>query len=99
MDKINTKRFINVRKDLNLSQIKLCKGICTQGTLSKLEHYGKAPSIQMLLRLCKRLGLTLDEIFSTGPHSCPIESKLLDEAEFELIQSEYRAAQQKINQA
>lgn len=33
MDKINTKRFINVRKDLNLSQIDLCKGICTQGAL------------------------------------------------------------------
>lgn len=69
------------------------KGLC------KLEHYGKASSIQMLLRLCKRLGLTVDEIFPTGPHSYSIESKLLDEAEFELIQSDYRATQQKINQA
>ncbi|WP_432419158.1 helix-turn-helix transcriptional regulator [Ligilactobacillus acidipiscis] len=76
MDKINTKRFINVRKDLNLSQIELCKSICTQVTLSKLEHYGKAPSIQILLRLCKRLGLTLDEIFPTGPHLIHVQLNL-----------------------
>lgn len=97
MSEINTKRFINARKDLGLSQIELCDGVCTQATLSKFEHYGKAPSIQVLVQLCQRLGLTLDEIFPTGPLSISDESRNLDQAEFELIQSEYQAAQQKLS--
>lgn len=97
MDKINTKKFINARKGLGLSQMELCKGICTQATLSKFEHYGKAPSIQVLLKLCKRLGLTLDEVFPTVPLSMSTETKTLDQAEFELIQSEYETAQQKLD--
>lgn len=96
MDQINTKRFITARKDLGLSQTELCRGICTQATLSKFEHYGKAPSIQVLIKLCQRLGLTLDEIFPTGPRSQSVEAKQLDQAEFALIQSEYQAAQQKL---
>lgn len=97
MSEINTKHFINTRKKLGLSQIELCDGVCTQATLSKFEHYGKAPSIQVLIQLCRRLGLTLDEIFPTGPSSISDESQNLDQAEFELIQSEYRAAQLKLS--
>lgn len=97
MSEINTKHFINTRKKLGLSQIELCDGVCTQATLSKFEHYGKAPSIQVLIQLCRRLGLTLDEIFPTGPSSISDESQNLDQAEFELIQSEYQAAQLKLS--
>ncbi|GEN49172.1 helix-turn-helix domain-containing protein [Ligilactobacillus pobuzihii] len=97
MSEINTKHFINTRKKLGLSQIELCDGVCTQATLSKFEHYGKAPSIQVLIQLCQRLGLTLDEIFPTGPSSISDESQNLDQAEFELIQSEYQAAQLKLS--
>lgn len=96
MDKVNIKRFIEARKNLGLSQTELCAGICTQATLSKFEHYGKAPAIKVVIQLCRRLGLTLDEIFPTEPVTKSNESKKLAQAEFALITSEYQAAQSEL---
>ncbi|MFT9267207.1 helix-turn-helix domain-containing protein [Oenococcus sp.] len=52
------------RKEMKISQIKLAAGICTQATISKLESQGLAPSPDILVRICKRLNLTLNDVFS-----------------------------------
>ncbi|MDN6968096.1 helix-turn-helix transcriptional regulator [Oenococcus sp. UCMA 17063] len=58
------KIIIKRRKELKISQIELAKGVCTQATISKLEKQGLAPSFDILVQLCKRLGLTLNDVFS-----------------------------------
>ena len=59
---MDIKKFIRQRKALGYSQIALSQGICTQSTLSKFENNGKVPSLSILDQLCRRLGLTIDDL-------------------------------------
>lgn len=59
---MDIKKFIRQRKALGYSQIALSRGICTQSTLSKFENNGKVPSLGILDQLCRRLGLTIDDL-------------------------------------
>ncbi|NLS37777.1 helix-turn-helix domain-containing protein [Fructobacillus tropaeoli] len=60
---INTEKFVERRKILKLSQSDLCKDICTQSTLSKFENQQSVPTFEIMVQLCERLGLTLNDIF------------------------------------
>jgi Predicted transcriptional regulators len=57
--------FIARRKELKLSQVKLCAGICTQATLSKFENNNRVPSLAILNQLCARLGITVDNLYQS----------------------------------
>lgn len=59
---MDTKRFVLRRKQLGYSQVDLCRGICTQSTLSKFESVQQVPALAILSRLCARLGLTIDDL-------------------------------------
>ncbi|WP_179395643.1 helix-turn-helix domain-containing protein [Lacticaseibacillus absianus] len=50
------------RKLKGLSQAELAKGICTQATISLIEKRNKVPSMNILLRLINRLGISLEDI-------------------------------------
>ncbi|MFD1419053.1 helix-turn-helix domain-containing protein [Companilactobacillus keshanensis] len=54
----------NKRKSLNLNQTELADGICTQAIISKIENQNLSPSVGILISICQRLNLTLDQIFS-----------------------------------
>ena len=54
----------NKRRSLNLTQSDLAKDLCNQNTISKLEKHNMTPQIEVLIKICKRLELTLDQIFS-----------------------------------
>lgn len=51
----------DTRLQLNYSQSKLCNGICTNATLSKIEHKESIPSYFLLETLLERLGIYLDD--------------------------------------
>lgn len=51
----------DTRLELNYSQSKLCYGICSNATLSKIEHNEMAPSYFILETLLERLGIYLDD--------------------------------------
>ena len=89
---MNTKRFFEARKALGLSQMELAEGICTQATLSRFENNGKVPNLKILIQLCNRLNLPLDELFPRVgvKHTETIEK--MNQAEFFLITSEYEQA-------
>ncbi len=87
---VNIQSFIDKRKELGLSQKELSKGICTQATLSKLENNGKIPSMKILIQLCNRLGLSLDDIIGIDNHDSKKLVKAMNKAEFNLIISEYQ---------
>ena len=60
---INIEKFIHTRKRLKMSQMSLCINICTQATLSKFEKHRQVPAVDIMILLCERLGLTLNDIF------------------------------------
>lgn len=86
---VNIQSFIDKRKEMGLSQKELSKGICTQATLSKFENNGKIPSMKILIQLCNRLGLALDDIIGIDKNNSKHQVKLMNKAEFNLIISEY----------
>lgn len=59
---MDIEKFTRQCKALGYSQVALSQGICTQSTLSKFENNGKVPSLAILGQLCRRLGLTIDDL-------------------------------------
>lgn len=82
--------FIDRRKALKLSQVKLCEGICTQATLSKFENNNRIPSLTILSRLCARLGLTVDELYQDQEETASRIAQDLDRVEGQLMTEDYR---------
>lgn len=81
--------FIERRKSLKISQVKLCKGICTQSTLSKFENNGRIPSLTILSKLCERLGLSVDDLYKNSIASTTHMKSILDRTESELMMESY----------
>lgn len=52
------------RKQKNLSQQELAEGICTQATVSLMENKNKVPSIKIILQICRRLNVSLEDILA-----------------------------------
>lgn len=81
--------FIERRKSLKISQVKLCKGICTQSTLSKFENNGRVPSLSILNKLCERLGLSVDDLYKNSLESTTHMRTVLNRIESELMMESY----------
>ncbi|MFC6274479.1 helix-turn-helix transcriptional regulator [Levilactobacillus tangyuanensis] len=86
---MNIDIFIETRRRLHLSQQQLAKGICTQATLSKFERRGQVPAIKILLQLCERLELTLNDLFPLDQGDDPTGTAALEQAEWRLLQGEF----------
>jgi transcriptional regulator with XRE-family HTH domain len=91
-EKMNIERFIEARKALNLSQMELAEGICTQATLSRFENNGQVPNLKILIKLCNRLNLPLGELFPKVGVKYTEATEKMNKAEFFLITSEYDQA-------
>ncbi|WP_125567432.1 helix-turn-helix domain-containing protein [Companilactobacillus insicii] len=87
---MNIQSFVNRRKQLGLSQKELSNGICTQATLSKFENNGKIPSLKILIQLCNRLDLSLDDVMGVNDSTSKKIIKSMDKVEFNLITSDYK---------
>lgn len=89
---MNIDYFIEMRKTKGFSQSDLAAGICTQATLSRFENNGQIPSIKILLQLCRKIGISMAELFPKMgiPKDDSVEK--MDQAEFYLITSEYEKA-------
>lgn len=90
---MDIKKFVDRRKALKLSQMKLCKGICTQATLSKFERNGRVPSLSILNRLCARMGITVDELNEDPASSIAAIRKRLNTIERDLMMEKYLKVQ------
>ena len=89
---MNIERFIEARKALNLTQMELAEGICTQATLSHFENNGQVPNLKILIKLCNRLNLPLGELFPKVGVKHTETAEKMNQAEFFLITSEYEQA-------
>ena len=81
--------FIERRKELKMSQVKLCQGICTQSTLSKFENNGRVPSLAILNKLCERLGLSVDDLYKNSSASTTHMRTVLNRIESDLMMEDY----------
>jgi len=81
--------FIERRKSLKISQVRLCKDICTQSTLSKFENNGRVPSLSILNKLCERLGLSVDDLYKNTSASTTHMRMVLDRIESEFMMESY----------
>lgn len=90
---METKLFVETRKRMHFSQDELARDICTQATLSKFERNGKVPSLKILLQLCDRLGLTLDDLFPLNQGDSE-RTVVLEAAENHLLQEKYAVVTQ-----
>ncbi|MHA8110477.1 helix-turn-helix domain-containing protein [Lactobacillaceae bacterium Melli_B4] len=52
------------RKEKNITQTDLASDICTQNTISKIEKHNVPPTTKILIKLCQRIDLTLNDVFS-----------------------------------
>ncbi|MGP4081465.1 helix-turn-helix domain-containing protein [Pseudalkalibacillus sp. R45] len=55
-----------LRKIMGISQKELCKGICTQAEISKIENNQTAPLANTLYHIAKRLGVKIDYFFESS---------------------------------
>lgn len=94
---MNIQSFVNRRKQLGLSQKELSTGVCTQATLSKFENNGKIPSLKILIQLCNRLDLSLDDVMGVNDSTSKKIIKSMNEVEFNLITSDYKKSWDIIN--
>lgn len=94
---MDIKKFVARRKALQISQIKLSAGICTQATLSKFERRGRVPSLAILEQLCARLGLTVDELNEDQASSVTQMRQELDHIERQLMMEDYQVVLQALN--
>ncbi|APU71634.1 transcriptional regulator [Companilactobacillus crustorum] len=58
--KILGDKIRHYRKLRGISQSELADGICTQATISLIEKKDKIPSMEILVRICERLGITMN---------------------------------------
>ncbi|WP_010623893.1 helix-turn-helix domain-containing protein [Companilactobacillus versmoldensis] len=58
--KILGEKIRHYRKLRGISQSELADGICTQATVSLIEKKDKIPSMKILVRICERLGITMN---------------------------------------
>jgi len=90
--------FIERRKALKISQVKLCKGICTQSTLSKFENNGRVPSLNILNKLCERLGLSVDDLYKNSIASTTHMRTTLNQIESQLMMESYSEVAKSLEQ-
>ncbi|WP_245630360.1 helix-turn-helix domain-containing protein [Amphibacillus sediminis] len=96
-EKMNIECFIAARKAMGFSQSELAEGICTQATLSRFENNGQIPTLKILLKLCKRLNISLGELFPKVAVKDSEITEKMNQAEFFLITSEYQQATALLN--
>jgi len=74
------------RRSLNLTQGDLADGVCNQNTISKMEKHNMTPQIEVLVKLCQRLNLTLNDVFSDFSGDTKIEQTfVLDDIEDSIL--------------
>ncbi|MFC6177466.1 helix-turn-helix domain-containing protein [Companilactobacillus huachuanensis] len=77
-----------VRQQQQLSQLETAEDICSQSTLSEIEHNKYIPSTQLLINICEKLSIVFDDLALAGNFN------ICKESYFNRKASEYYQAQE-----
>lgn len=81
-----------------LTQSDLACDICTQNTISKIEKHNLAPTVNILIKLCKKLDLSLNDVFSDFTNDTKTESHgILKQVEQHILAAQFATAIEKFN--
>ena len=89
---MDIQKFVQRRKQKGISQVKLCDGICTQSTMSKVENKGQVPSVRILNQLCQRLDMTISDLSESERPAKQVRLTVLDRVEQQLMAEQFPAA-------
>ncbi|WP_057867283.1 helix-turn-helix domain-containing protein [Companilactobacillus crustorum] len=88
----------NKRREMNLTQIELANDICTQNTISKIEKHNIAPTVNILIKICLKLDLTLNDVFSDfSSKSSASEDSILDTIESNVLLNRTEDVKEKLS--
>lgn len=74
------------RRSMHLTQTELAADVCTQNTISKIEKHNISPTVNILTKLCLKLDLSLNDVFSDfSSNSTSEEESILDSLERDLL--------------
>lgn len=82
------------RKDRGMSQIQLAEGICTQATISSIESQNVCTSVDILVKICRKLDLKITDVAKNQRYGDKIFSYIEDDMRNHL----YAEANRQINQ-
>lgn len=85
------------RRSLNLTQNDLADGLCNQNTISKMEKHNMTPQIDVLIKICQRLDLSLNDVFSDFSSDVKLEQTfILDEIEEDVLLNNLHEVEEKL---
>ncbi|WP_334332177.1 MULTISPECIES: helix-turn-helix domain-containing protein [unclassified Companilactobacillus] len=88
----------NKRREMNLTQIELANDICTQNTISKIEKHNIAPTVNILIKICLKLDLTLNDVFSDfADKKTEAKESLLDTIEKNILLNQLTGIDEKLS--
>ncbi|MGI3100809.1 helix-turn-helix domain-containing protein [Companilactobacillus alimentarius] len=88
----------NKRREMNLTQIELADDICTQNTISKIEKHNTAPTVNILIKICLKLNLSLNDVFSDFSSRDSVEKEsALDKIEHDALSFKLNEIDQKMS--
>ncbi|APU71907.1 transcriptional regulator [Companilactobacillus crustorum] len=86
------------RRSLNLTQNDLANGVCNQNTISKMEKHSMTPQIDVLIKICQRLDLSLNDVFSDFSSDTKNEQVfVLDSIEEDVLLNELDEVNEKLS--
>lgn len=90
--------MLTERKQQGLTQTELAAGICNQNIISRLEKHNDMPTLSVLLKLCLKLNLTLNDVFSDfASNTNPEQHAILIDLEKDLLLGNETGSQAKLN--
>lgn len=85
------------RRSLNLTQSDLANGLCNQNTISKMEKHNMTPQMDVLIKICQRLDLSLNDVFSEfSSDSKPEQTFILDDIEKDVLLNNLDSVEDKL---
>lgn len=79
-----------IRKTRKLTQKMLSEDICSQSVLSRIENNEELPNVNVMQQICKRLGVTMDQIMQSKSEEVRVVSTIFTELANYLRHKEYK---------
>lgn len=92
--KILGEKIRHYRKLRGISQSELADGICTQATVSLIEKKDKIPSMEILVRICERLGITMNLVIVNDDSQI---YSIISDIKNSFYQDDYQGISDKLN--
>lgn len=89
---IDGKKIRDTRRSLGLTQNDLAKGICAQPTISVLESKNRCESLAIILSICDRLHIKLEEVLIESKSKPEPVSEILSQVEYLCAHSQQKQA-------